>query len=308
MDYKDYYKILGIPKSASADEVKKAFRKLAVKYHPDKNKNKAAEEKFKEANEANEVLSDPEKRKKYDELGENWQNYQQRGNQNPGGFDWSKYQNAQGGRRTYNSGNDTFGDEGDFSSFFESIFGGSGRSGGRTRAAQKGEDYQTESEITLEEAYTGTHRQLDVHDEKLQMTYKPGVKEGQVLRLKAKGGHGHNGGPRGDIYITIHVSRHAQYERKGDDLYCDAPVDLYTAILGGKPTIHTLKGAIKIDIPKETDNGKVLRLKNLGMPKFGKTDEFGDLYVKVVVVLPKNLSEKEIALFKELAQLKNPTI
>jgi len=307
MDYKDYYKVLGISKNASPDEVKKAFRKLAVKYHPDKTKNnKSAEEKFKEINEANEVLSDPEKRKKYDELGENWQNYQQRGTPNQGGFDWSKWQNAQGGqRRTYTSGTDSVDEEGDFSSFFESIFGGSSRNRGRARTPEKGDDYRTDIEISLEEAYTGTQRHLEVNDEKLQMSFKPGVKDGQVLRLKGKGGPGHGGGARGDIYITIHVYPHPRYERKEDDLHCEAPIELYTVMLGGKPTINTLKGVIKIDIPKETDNGKILRLKGLGMPKFGKLNEFGDLYVKIKVVLPKNLSEKEFELFRELSKIRS---
>jgi curved DNA-binding protein len=307
MDYKDYYKILGVNKDASQDDIKKAFRKLAVKYHPDKNKNnKSAEEKFKEANEANEVLSDPEKRKKYDEMGRNWQHYQQGGSAQDGGFDWSKWQNASGGqRRSHASPDDGFEDPHDFSSFFESFFGGSGRGRPRAHAPQKGDDYRVEIEVSLAEAYAGTKRQLNVGDEKLQLTIKPGVREGQVLRLKGKGSEGDTDALRGDIYITLHVPSDARYQRKGDDLYVDVPVDLYTAILGGKLTVQTLKGEIKIDIQKETDNGKTLRLKGLGMPKFGSTGT-GDLYVRIQVILPKKLSEKEIALFRELAASAKP--
>ncbi|MDF2436079.1 MAG: DnaJ-class molecular chaperone with C-terminal Zn finger domain [Bacteroidota bacterium] len=287
MSYKDYYKILGLEKTASADAIKKAFRKLAVKYHPDKNPgNKAAEEKFKEINEANEVLGDPEKRKKYDEFGENWQQTQQANYQNP---------HQHGGNTRYYSEQDFGG--GDFSDFFESMFGG--KFGGGSRGAQKGGDYSAEVEISLEEAYHGTSRLLEVTGEKLQMRFKPGVKEGQTLRIKGKGAAGNNNGARGDIYVTVHVASHPHFERKENDLYCEAPVDLYTLILGGKATIRTLKGNIKIDIPKSTDNGKTFRLKGMGMPVFGK-ETSGDLYAKVKVMLPKNLSNEELELFRKL--------
>lgn len=290
MNYKDYYKVLGVSKTASADEIKKAFRKLAVKYHPDKNQgDKAAEEKFKEINEANEVLGDPEKRKKYDELGENWQQHQQRGNQQ---------QNA-GGRGQQYSYSEGFGDEGGFSDFFESVFG-KGFGGSQARGSQKGSDYRAEAEISLEEAYNGTTRLMEVNGEKLQMKFKPGTKDGQTLRIKGKGGQGSNRGERGDIYVTVHVPIHPHFERKENDIYCEAPIELYTAILGGKATIRTLKGIIKTDIPKQTENGKVLRLKGMGMPVFGQEKLFGDLYAKVKIVLPKKLSEEEIELFQQL--------
>ncbi len=304
MDFKDYYKILGIDKNATADEIKKAYRKLALKYHPDKNpNNKAAEEKFKEINEANEVLSDTEKKKKYDELGENWNQYRQQGRPEDN-FDWSKWTSQQQGQSGSYYGQDTFGSEGDFSSFFESLFGGGGFSR-RSNVKMKGQDYSAEIELSLEDAYHGSTRRIEVNGKTLQMKLKPGVKNGQVLRIKERGGPGMNGGTKGDIYLTIIIPPHPHFERKEDDIYCDVPVQLYTAILGGKQLIITLKGNIRIDIPAGTDNGKVMRLKGLGMPKFGKADEFGDLYAKVQIMLPKNLTEKEISLFKELSQLRN---
>ena len=292
MDYKDYYKILGVSKTASADEIKKAYRKLAIKYHPDKNQNnKSAEEKFKEINEANEVLGDVEKRKKYDELGENWKYYQQSGQ-------------AQGNTHQYTS-SEQF-NEGNFYDFFENIFGGGyteSRKGQQRK--YKGEDYNAEMHISLEEAYLGTARQLELENKKLQLKTKPGIKDAQVLRLKGKGAKGINGGQDGDLYITVHVEEHPHYKRKGDDLYCDVTVDLYAAILGGQVLVRTLRNPIKMTIGKETDNGKVLRLKGMGMPKYDKENEFGDLYAKVNIKLPKNLSEKEIELVKELSNIKN---
>lgn len=303
MDFKDYYKILGVERGASAEDIKKAYRKLAIKYHPDKNPgNKEAEEKFKEINEANEVLSDSEKRKKYDQLGSNWKNYQQGGGRAED-FDWSKWSTRGNshGFETYTN-EEAFGGS-SFSDFFESIFGGSAGFQSRPARAQKGADYKAETDISLEEAYHGTNRRMDVNGTLLQINIKPGVKEGQTLRMKEKGGPGANGGPRGDIYITLHIPAHPHYKRKGDDLYCNAPIELYTAMLGGKQIIRTLKGNIRIDIPKETENGKVFRLKGMGMPIFGKTGEFGDLYAKVRVLLPKNLTAEEIELLKELESI-----
>lgn len=306
MDFKDYYKILGVAKTATADEIKKAYRKLAVKYHPDKNPNdKSAEEKFKEISEANEVLGNAEKRKKYGELGENWQYHQQSGQ--PGGqgqsqdSDWSKWTNKGGGSQ---SGKQFH--EDDFSDFFENIFGGrfAGGQQGRQRTF-KGQDHNAEMQVSLEEAYSGTTRQLQLDKQKLQLKIKPGIKDGQVLRLKGKGGKGMNGGPDGDLYITVHVSEHPHYKRKEDDLYCDITVDLYTAILGGQTLVRTLRNPIKITVSKETDNGKVLRLKGMGMPRYDKDNEYGDMYAKVNIRLPKNLTPKEIELFNELSTIKN---
>jgi curved DNA-binding protein len=304
MEFKDYYKVIGVDKSASIEDIKKAYRKLAVKYHPDKNPgNKSAEDKFKEISEANEVLSNPEKRKKYDELGENWKQYENQGAQNQGGFDWSKYQSG-GGRQQRST--EEFNNGENFSDFFESIFGGSfgsGNAGRRSATKRKGTDYKTEVSLSLEEAYQGTTRLLEVSGEKLQMKFK-GVRDAQSLKIKGKGGQGTNGGERGDIYVTVYVQPHSHFDRKEDDLYCDAPVELYTAILGGKAPIRTMKGTINMDIPKETDNGKIFRLKGMGMPKFGKDSEFGDLYAKVKIIIPKKLSEKEVELFQQLALLK----
>ncbi|HKR04036.1 MAG TPA: J domain-containing protein [Bacteroidia bacterium] len=309
MQYKDYYKTLGVNKNASADEIKKAYRKLAVKYHPDKNpNNKPAEEKFKEINEANEVLGDPEKRKKYDTLGENWKSYERTG-ANPNDFDWSQFtQQQRRGSRNYETETEfDFGGSG-FSDFFEQIFGGGfGRGNGRGNPgrASRGADYRLDINLTLEEAYTGTVRQFETDGEKLQIKLKPGTYDGQQLRIKGKGGRGSHNSQRGDIHAFVHITPHPHFVRKGDDIYCDIPVELYTAVLGGKAAIRTLKGLIKVDIAKESDNGAVLRLKGLGMPKYDKPGMPGDLYAKVKIMMPKNLSAKEIELFKQLAALRN---
>lgn len=303
MEYKDYYKILGVSKTASQNEIKKAFKKLAVKYHPDKNPgDKEAETKFKEANEANSVLSDPEKRKQYDEMGDNWKYYEQMKNQGGGGA-----YNPFGGSGSYEYSSSGGFDAESFADFFENIFSRSGKGkGGFSAGGQsyKGNDFQAELEITLEEAYRGAERIVNVNGQPLRIKLKPGIAEEQVIKLKEKGGQGAGRGKPGDLYITIRVVKHHKYERIGDNLYVDVPVDLYTLMLGGKAEVNTLKGMIKLDIPKGTDNGKVLRLRNLGMPVYNEQGKFGDLYAKVVVQLPKNLSEKEEALFKQLASFR----
>lgn len=304
MEYKDYYKILGLSKSASNADIKKAFRKLAVEYHPDKNPgNKAAEEKFKDISEANDVLSDPEKRKKYDSLGENWKNYQQKG-QGSDNFDWSQWTNRQQGQGGRDFNFET--EEGPFSSFFEAIFGkGFGGGGGRQRATSpSGQDYNAELEISLEEAYTGAERIIELDGEKMRIKLKPGSYDGQTIRLKGKGGRRTQGGQKGDIYIKIKIPENPDFKRKGNDLYRSVPVDLYTAILGGQAMIETLKGPIKINIPEGSENDKTLRLKGLGMPKYDSGDEYGDLYARISILIPKNISEKEKQLFKELAYLR----
>ena len=313
MEYKDYYKILGVDKKASGDEIKTTFRKLAMKYHPDKTKgDKTAEEKFKEVNEAYEVLSDTEKRKKYDELGENWKYYQQSGG-DASGFDWSRHaQGGTGGGKSYyhfeGDPNEMFGGSG-FSDFFETIFGqasGRGSSRRKSRAsAFKGQDFTAEMNISFEEAYRGSARIFKLDGQSIKLNIKPGINSGQVLKLTGKGAHGINGGPAGDLLLTIKVMNSSNYERKGDDLYTDLDVDLYTAILGGKQEFRTLKGAIKLNIPRGTPIGKVLKLPKMGMPKYGSSKEFGDLFVKISIRLPENLKEKEISLFKELQSIRN---
>jgi curved DNA-binding protein len=315
MDYKDYYEVLGVDKKATQDEIKKAYRKLAVKFHPDKNKgNKEAENKFKEVNEANEVLSDKEKRKKYDELGENWKYYQQSGGQDQG-FDWSRYSN-QGGRGqqqqyTYDGDmNDAFGGAGGFSDFFETLFG-QGFGGQQTRGRQsarkakmKGEDISAEMSITLEDSYIGAEKMFDLDGQSIKLKIKPGIANGQTLKLGGKGNPGYNGGNAGDLLLRIHVLKDPIFERKGDDLYTDMRVDLYSAVLGGKAPIKTFKGTINVNIAKESQNGKVLRLQEMGMPKYGKANSFGDLYAKLIIEIPTNLSEKEIQLFKQLSEMR----
>jgi curved DNA-binding protein len=302
MDYKDYYKILGVAKTANAEDIKKSYRKLAIKYHPDKNPNNtAAEEKFKEINEANEVLGDADKRKKYDDLGEDWKYQQAAGQQGNNGY---RQSNRNAGSYQY-AKSEQF-DETNFSDFFENIFGGKygGSSQGKS-SAFKGQDYTAEVLISIEEAYSGTARLLDLEQQKLQLKIKPGIKDGQVLRLKGKGGNGINGGQNGDLNITIHVAEHPYYKRKEDDLYCDINVDLYTAVLGGQTFIKTLRSQIKVNISKETDSGKVIRIKGMGMPKYDKENEYGDLYAKINITMPKDLSPKETELFNELSTIKH---
>ncbi len=298
MEYKDYYKVLGVDKKASQDDIKKVYRKLAVKYHPDKNPgDKKSEEKFKEINEAYDVLGDAEKRKKYDELGANWQAYEK------GGFpnDFNTRGAGRGGRQQ--SRQQHFQDESDFSDFFESFFGqgggfgGAGARGGRRSPMQmKGEDYQAETTITLEEAFNGTTRQLNLPDQKLNLKLKPGIEEGQILRMKDKGGPGMNGGPNGDLFITIHIDKHPRFERKGSDLYFDQPLDAVTAILGGKVAVHCIEKTVNITIPEGTDSDKVFRLKGMGMPDNKNPANRGDGYVRVFITVPKNLSaaDKEL--------------
>lgn len=316
MEYKDYYKVLGVDKKATQDEIKKAYRKLAIKYHPDKNKDNAeAENKFKEINEANEVLSDKEKRKKYDELGENWKYYQQSGGADQG-FDWSQYANqGAGGQRQYTySGDDMgggFGDAGGFSDFFETLFGQGFGGGTQTRgrssrrsAKMKGQNVSAEMNITLEDSYKGAEKYFDLDGESIKLKIKPGIADGQTLNLSGKGNTGYNGGPKGDLLLKIHVLKDPMFERKGNDLYTDLRVNLYLAVLGGKATLRTFKGTINVNIPKESQNGKLLRLQGMGMPVYGKTNTFGDLYAKIYIETPVNLSEKEVSLFKELSELR----
>jgi curved DNA-binding protein len=307
MDYKDYYKILGVEKTATTDQIKKAYRKLARQYHPDVNPNDAtAEQKFKEVNEANEVLSDPEKRQKYDQLGADYARYQQAGGargQSAGGFDWSQY--AQGGGAS-GFGGGQFGDEGeDFSDFFSSLFGGMGGAGGSRRGRPgAGQDYQAELELSLQEAYEGGPRTITVNGKNLRITIQPGVADGQTIRLRDQGAPGRNGGPNGSLLITFRILPDARYARTGDDLTQDVPVPLYRALLGGEQTVETLGGPVKIKLKPETANGSRLRLRGKGFPVYREKDKYGDLYLRLNVQLPTNLTEEERGLIQQLAKLR----
>jgi curved DNA-binding protein len=312
MEFKDYYKILGVEKTATKEEINKAFRKLAVKYHPDKNPNdKAAEERFKEITEAHEVLSDPEKRKKYDALGANWNQYQSTGR----GFEdfFSQFGGTRRGTGTTYEFSGDFGDlfggmGGGFSDFFESFFGGRGRqarSGFGSQGFQSqptGVDVEADLHITLEEAFNGSERQISIDGKKLIIKINPGTSDGQKLRLKGLGRSSVQGATKGDLFLNIHILQHPFYEIKDGELFYILDVDLYTAVLGGKEKIKTLDGKkISINIPEGTESEKILRLKKLGLQK---DNERGDLFVKIHVTIPKKLSDKEKKLFKELLKLR----
>lgn len=307
MEYRDYYKILGVDKKASTDEIKKAYRKLARKYHPDVNQDDSkAEEKFKEINEAHEVLSDPNKRAKYDQLGSSWNSYQQGGAS--GGFDWSDWVGnnvdindlfGSGGRRGQSAGG--------FSDFFEAIFGGAGGMGGRgggAAFARRGQDYTRDVEISLSEAYHGTTRILRTsNNRRLEVKIPIGAKTGTKVRIKGEGGAGTGGAPNGDLFLRVALAKHPHLEVDGEDLKVTVPIDLYTAILGGDVEVPTVKGSLKLKIPAETQNGKTFRLRGQGMPKLNNATVFGNLYVTVTVQLPTNLSDDELDLFEELRDL-----
>lgn len=305
MEYKDYYKILGVDKSASKEEIKKAYKKLARKYHPDVNPgNKEAEDKFKAINEAHEVLSDDEKRKKYDTLGADWQRYEQAGG--AGGFDWGQYARGAGGRRGHYQTADF--DQGDFSDFFSSIFGDMGpraeRRSRRSSMGFKGQDYSAELTLTFEEAYQGVPKTITVHGNNLRINIKPGVEDGQTIRLKGKGGPGPNGGEPGDLYITLRIAPDPRFTRQGHDLYVDTPVPVYQAALGGDAVVHYPGGQLKIKVKPGTQNGTLLRLKGKGFPVYNHPGQHGDLYVRVSLQLPEHLTEKEKELFRQLAHLR----
>src|ERR1700716_821262 len=294
VEYKDYYKTLGVSKSASTDDIKKAYRKLARQYHPDVNKKPDAEKKFKEINEANEVLSDPEKRKRYDTVGPDWEGFAQQG-ESPFGDDASG-----------------------FSDFFRTLFGQTanggfgeaddmfGRARTRTRArARQGEDVEGEVEITLPEAYKGSEQVIQISREngeparRLTVKIPPGVRDGQRIRLAGQGNPGVGGGPAGDAYLRVRVKPHPFFTRDGDDLRVDLPVAMHEAMLGGEVTVPTLKGRVSLRIPPETQNGRTIRLAGQGMPRAG--GGHGDLYSTVKVVMPTKLSEKERELAREVA-------
>lgn len=313
MAYIDYYKILGVDKNASQDDVKKAFRKLARKYHPDLNPNDpSAKDKFQEINEANEVLSDPEKRKKYDEYGEHWKHADEfeaqkkaRQHAGAGGGGFSGF-GGDGGSYWYSSDGEGFsgGDAGGFSDFFESMFGHRG-GGGRGGSGFRGQDFNAELHLSLRDA-AQTHKQvLNVNGKQVRITIPAGVADGQVIKLKGYGGEGINGGPAGDLYITFRIAEDPVFKRLGDDLFVDVEVDLYTAVLGGEKVVDTLEGKVKLRIKPETQNGTKVRLKGKGFPIYKKEGQFGDLIVTYSVKIPTSLTDRQKELFRELQQSMN---
>ena len=294
MAYTDYYKILGLSKTASEEEIKKAYRKLARKLHPDLNPNdKEANKKFQQINEANEVLSDPEKRKKYDQYGENWENAEQ--------FEKARQSGAGQGARNRRQTEDPFSEFGDgqYSDFFEQMFGSGSRS-----TKFRGQDYQAELHLSLHDA-AKTHTQtLTVNEKNIRITIPAGVEDGQVIRLKNHGAPGANSGPSGDLYITFRVAPDPVFKRLGNDLYITLNVDLYTAVLGGDVMVDTLDGKIKLKIKPETQNGTKSRLKGKGFPVYKQDGVSGDLFVTYNIAIPQNLSAEEKELFTELSKLK----
>ena len=310
MDYKDYYQILGVPRDASPKDIKSAFRKLARQYHPDvKPNDKAAENTFKAINEANEVLSDPEKRKKYDALGADWERYQQAGGQ-PGGFDYSRYASPAGNRAGagnanwevhYGSPDDLaglFGEQGGFSDFFSTLFGRGRPGGGAAQGPPPAQDYEHSLAVSFDEAFRGAGRTLQIGERRIEAKIPAGVRSGSRVRLAGQGASG------GDLYLVIDVQPDARFERRGDDLLSDVDVNFIQAALGGDVRVATPEGAVALKLPPNTQAGRVFRLKGKGMPLLGKGNGRGDLLARVRLVLPEDLSEKDLDLLREMAGLR----
>ena len=295
MEYKDYYKILGVDRKASDDEIRKAYRKLAKQYHPDHNpNNKQAEERFKEINEAYEVLSDPKKRAHYDRLGSDYSQWHRRGT--PGDFDFGQYGGFPGGTRvSMDDLNDLFGSAGGFSDFFQTIFGMGGR---RSSARTQPQGYQQELEITLEEAYKGTVRLIQTEGKEKQVRIPAGVRTGSKVRMAGAGPNGL------DLYLIVDVAEDDRFERRGNDLHTTAAVSVFTAILGGEAEVDTFEGRIKLGIPAGTQPEQVFRLAGRGMPHLKNTKEKGDLFVRVKVQIPKYLSTKQRELLEDASRIK----
>jgi DnaJ-class molecular chaperone len=322
VEFKDYYATLGVTKASTDKEIKQAYRKLARKHHPDVNPgDKQAEVRFKEINEAYEVLGDPSKRKKYDELGANWRLYEQaerQGGPNPFAGQWNVNMGGGGAgggfhTMTQEEMEEMFGDSNPFSDFFTTFFGGepdSRRTAGRARARQRaGRDVEHEIELMLEEALQGATRRLSLkhggHSRTVDVRIPAGVGDGSRVRVAGEGEHGSGGAPAGDLYLRVRLVPHARFERKGRDLYVKAPVSVATAVLGGEAVVQTLTGkSVRLRIPELTQNGQVFRLKGYGMPKVGgQADDTGDLYAKVDVQLPTELSPAEREHYEQLAKL-----
>lgn len=296
MAYIDYYKVLGVNKDASQDEIKRAYKKFARKYHPDLNPNdQNAHQKFQEINEANEVLSDPEKRKKYDQYGEHWKHADQFEAQQQS---YGQQQGGPGGGSYWSTG-----DGGEFSDFFESLFGS--RRGSRSSRAHgfRGQDYNAELNLSLMDA-AKTHKQvITVNGKNLRITVPAGIADGQTIVLKGQGGEGMEGGQKGDLYITFVVAEDSRFKRAGDDLYVTVPLDLYTAVLGGEQVVETMDGKVKMKVAAGTQNNAKVRLKGKGFPVYKQDGHFGDLIITYSVEIPIHLSEKQMDLFREIQRL-----
>jgi len=295
MTYIDYYKILGINKKATENDIKKAYRKMARKYHPDLNPDdKEAERKFKEINEANEVLSNPENRKKYDKYGKDWKHAEE--------FEKAQQQ-QQHHRSTRQRGPGQYSEE-DFSDFFSSMFGGGAARSQRRNVQFRGQDYNAELQLELEDVYRTHKRTLTVNGKNIRLTIPAGVKNGQVIKIKGHGGEGINDGPRGDLNIKFSISNHSKFKRDKDNLYTTIDLDLYKALLGGEVVIDTFDGKVKLNVKPETKNLTKVKLKGKGFPVYKKEGQFGDLYITYQIKTPTNLSDKEKELIKELAKLR----
>jgi curved DNA-binding protein len=299
MAFIDYYKILEIDKSATESEIKKAYRKLARKYHPDLNpNNKEAEKKFKEINEANEVLSHTENRQKYDQYGENWKQSEE--------FEKSHQHQQQYYRGGQQGGFSGFSGGGDYSDFFESMFGGRSNRGRTNNMQSKGDDFNAELHLDLKEVYTTHQRTLKINGKNIRLTIPAGVENGQVIKIKNHGGEGLNGGPKGDLYITFSIKNHTNFKLEKNNLYFNLDIDLYTAVLGGEITAETFDGKVKLKVMPGTQNEAKVKLKGKGFPIYKKEGEFGDLYITYQIKIPTNLSEREKELFTELSTLRTP--
>jgi curved DNA-binding protein len=296
MAFIDYYKILEIDKNASEADIKKAYRKLARKYHPDLNPNdKEAERKFQELNEANEVLSHPENRKKYDQYGENWQHGEE--------HEKARQQQHQNGRGQQ-GGFGGFSGGGDYSDFFESMFSGGSPRGSQRNAGFKGQDFNAELHLDLKDVYTTHKRTLTINGKNIRLTIPAGVENGQIIKISGQGGEGANGGPKGDLYLTFNIENHTDFKLDKHNLYTTVDLDLYTALLGGEITANTFDGKVKLTVKPGTQNGTKVKLKGKGFPVYKTEGEFGDLYISYQIILPVNLTEREKELFAELAKLR----
>ena len=303
MEFIDYYKALELDKSATKTDIKKAYRRLARKYHPDLNPDDdSAKKRFQQINEANEVLSDPEKRKKYDEYGKDWQHAehfeqqkQQQRSYSGGGFG--------GGQRQSYSG--SF-DNDNFSDFFEQMFGGGARSRGTGRSPQfKGQDFNAELQLNLSDVYTSQKQTLTINEKNIRLTIPAGVENGQTIKITGHGGPGVQGGPNGDLYITFKIANNTNFKREKENLYSNVELDFYTALLGGEITVDTFNGKAKLSIKPETQNGTKVKLKGKGFPKYKKEGQFGDLFITYNIKIPTNLSSKEKELYTELQKLRS---